>query len=69
MQDLQDILEGQDISLAWRRDGISGFPIATADRVAAYRKMASLKTGSLLRLLGHIVLENDSMDETLTRVA
>ncbi|KAJ6179015.1 hypothetical protein N7519_009476 [Penicillium mononematosum] len=69
MQDLQDILEGQDISLVWRRDGISAFPIATAERVAAYRRMASLKTGSLFRLLGHIVLENDSMDETLTTVA
>ncbi|KAJ5968223.1 hypothetical protein N7501_004471 [Penicillium viridicatum] len=69
MQDLQDILEGQDISLVWRRDGISSFPIASTDRIAAYRRMASLKTGSLFRLLGHIVLENDSMDETLTRVA
>ena len=69
MQDLQDILEGQDISLVWRRDGIRAFPTATADRLAAYRRMASLKTGSLFRLLGHLVLENDSMDETLTTVA
>nr|UOH28370.1 AceC [Aspergillus alliaceus] len=69
MQDLQDILEGQDISLVWRRDGVSSFPTAATDRVAAYRRMASLKTGALFRLLGHLVLENDSMDETLTLVA
>ncbi|OKP12947.1 hypothetical protein PENSUB_1390 [Penicillium subrubescens] len=31
--------------------------------------MASLKTGSLFRLLGHLVLENDSMDEVFTVVA
>ncbi|CAI7610111.1 uncharacterized protein N7487_009043 [Penicillium crustosum] len=31
--------------------------------------MASPETGSLFSLLGHIVLENDSMDETSTRVA
>lgn len=51
MKDLRDILEGQDMSLVWRRDGISGFPITAKDRVAAYRRMASLKTGSLFRLL------------------
>ncbi|OOQ86348.1 putative Geranylgeranyl diphosphate synthase [Penicillium brasilianum] len=68
-QDLQDILEGQDMSLVWRRDGIGGFPIRAQDRVEAYRRMASLKTGSLFRLLGHLVLENDSMDETFTVVA
>ena len=69
MQDLRNIIEGQDISLIWRRDGISASPTTTADRNAAYRRMASLKTGSLFRLLGHIVLENDSMDETFTTVA
>ena len=69
MQDLQNILEGQDMSLVWRRDGISGFPVAATDRVAAYRRMASLKTGALFRLLGHVVLENDSMDETMTLLA
>ena len=69
MQDLEDILEGQDLSLVWRRDGLAGFPVDAVDRVNAYRHMASLKTGSLFRLLGHLVLENQSMDETLTLVA
>ena len=68
-QDLEDILSGQDVSLIWRRDGLDSFPTAAADRVAAYRRMTSLKTGALFRLLGHLVLENDSMDETLTLVA
>ncbi|KAF7592691.1 hypothetical protein BBP40_012593 [Aspergillus hancockii] len=69
MQDLEEILEGQDLSLVWRRDGLSNFPIAPADRVAAYRRMTSLKTGALFRLLGHLVLEKRSMDDTLTLVA
>lgn len=69
MKDLRDILEGQDMSLVWRRDGISGFPITAKDRVAAYRRMATLKTGSLFRLLGQLVLENESMDQTFTAVA
>ncbi|KAH8426040.1 uncharacterized protein LDX57_003780 [Aspergillus melleus] len=69
MQDLEGILEGQDLSLVWRRDGLAGFPVDAVDRVNAYRHMASLKTGSLFRLLGHLVLENQSMDETLTLVA
>ncbi|KAK9858056.1 hypothetical protein MYU51_018809 [Penicillium brevicompactum] len=68
-QDLEDILEGQDLSLVWRRDGLGGFPISASDRAAAYRQMASLKTGALFRLLGHTVLGDDSMDETFTMVA
>lgn len=68
-QDLEDILEGQDMSLVWRRDGLGGFPISPVDRVAAYRRMASLKTGALFRLLGHTVLGNKSMDDTFTMVA
>lgn len=69
IQDLEDILEGQDLSLIWRRDGLAGFPVDAVDRVNEYRRMASLKTGSLFRLLGHMVLENQSMDEALTLVA
>ena len=69
MQDLEQILEGQDLSLVWRRDGLSGFPCAGPERKAAYRHMASLKTGALFRLVGHLVLENRSLDETLTLVA
>jgi geranylgeranyldiphosphate transferase len=68
VNDLRDILQGEDMSLVWRRDGICGFPTAPADRVAVYRQMVSLKTGSLFRLLGHLVLENKSMDETFSIV-
>ncbi|RJE24351.1 geranylgeranyl diphosphate synthase [Aspergillus sclerotialis] len=69
MQCLEEILEGQDLSLVWRRDGLSAFPDQPEERLAAYRRMASLKTGALFRLLGELVLENQSMDDTLTAVA
>jgi geranylgeranyldiphosphate transferase len=69
MQDLESILEGQDLSLVWRRDGLKNFPTTPLERAAAYQRMASLKTGSLFRLLGHLVLEDQSMDETMTLVA
>lgn len=64
--DLRDVLEGHDMSLVWRRDGPRGFPADAVARERAYRKMVSLKTGGLFRLLGHLVLDNDSMDETFT---
>lgn len=54
------------MSLVWRRDGLDGFPADASARERAYREMVSLKTGGLFRLLGHLVLENDSMDETFT---
>ncbi|KAB8078884.1 terpenoid synthase [Aspergillus leporis] len=69
MQDLEEILEGQDLSLVWRRDGLGNFPLAAVDRIAAYRRMVSLKTGALFRLLDHLVLENRSMDNAMTLVA
>ncbi|RDH28588.1 terpenoid synthase [Aspergillus welwitschiae] len=69
MQCLEEILEGQDMSLVWRRDGLASFPVAPKERDAAYRQMASLKTGALFRLLGQLVLENKSMDATMTTVA
>lgn len=69
MQCLEEILQGQDISLLWRRDGLSHLPKDAEGRIAAYRKMASLKTGGLFRLLGQIVLENKSADETMTSLA
>jgi hypothetical protein len=68
MRDLEEILEGQDISLVWRRDGLSCFPVNKYEREDAYRRMASLKTGALFRLLGHLVMEDRSMDETLTQI-
>nr|A0A2I6PJ13.1 RecName: Full=Prenyl transferase nodC; AltName: Full=Nodulisporic acid biosynthesis cluster protein C [Hypoxylon pulicicidum]AUM60067.1 geranylgeranyl transferase [Hypoxylon pulicicidum] len=67
-QSLAEILEGQDISLVWRRDGLTSFPKAHDERVIAYRCMSSLKTGALFRLLGRLVLENRSMDDTLSQV-
>ncbi|KAI0836663.1 prenyl transferase [Hypoxylon sp. FL0890] len=67
-ESLAEILEGQDISLIWRRDGLSSFPKAHDDRLIAYRHMSSLKTGALFRLLGRLVHENRSMDDTLSQV-
>ncbi|KAK6835390.1 Geranylgeranyl pyrophosphate synthase atmG [Aspergillus parasiticus] len=69
LQCLEEILEGQDLSLVWRRDGLSAFPVQPEERVAAYRQMAYLKTGALFRLVGQLVLENQSYDDTLSRVA
>ncbi|KAB8221939.1 terpenoid synthase [Aspergillus novoparasiticus] len=69
LQCLEEILEGQDLSLVWRRDGLSVFPVQPEERVAAYRQMAYLKTGALFRLVGQLVLENQSYDDTLSTVA
>ncbi|KAF9888703.1 hypothetical protein FE257_008461 [Aspergillus nanangensis] len=69
MQSLEEILEGQDISLLWRRDGLCHLPSDAQGRIEAYRKMARLKTGGLFRLLGQLVLENHSMDSTMTTLA
>ncbi|KAL4748886.1 hypothetical protein BDW72DRAFT_179256 [Aspergillus terricola var. indicus] len=69
LQDLENILHGQDLSLIWRRDGPSSMPADPHQRAEMYRQMASLKTGSLFRLLGHLVLEDRTMDEPLTQVA
>jgi hypothetical protein len=69
IQNLEDILHGEDMSLIWRRDGLSSLPLQNQERLQAYREMASLKTGSLFRLLGQLVLEDHSADETMTTVA
>ncbi|KAL4971623.1 terpenoid synthase [Aspergillus desertorum] len=69
LQDLEDILHGQDLSLIWRRDGLSSLPSDPHKRAEMYQQMASLKTGSLFRLLGHLVLEDRTMDGPLTQVA
>ncbi|RAH74449.1 terpenoid synthase [Aspergillus aculeatinus CBS 121060] len=69
MQNLEEILAGQDLSLVWRRDGLSVFPTSHTERVAAYQKMASLKTGALFRMLAQLVKEDTSMDETMTTLA
>lgn len=69
MQNLEEILHGQDLSLVWRRDGLSSLPAGAEERMAAYREMASLKTGALFRLMGQLVLEDKSADKTLTTLA
>lgn len=69
MQNLEEILEGQDLSLVWRRDGLANFPTIPAERAIEYRRMASLKTGALFRLLGQLVCEDRSFDKTMTTVA
>lgn len=68
LQNLEEILEGQDISLVWRRDGLSRLPRLHEDRVKAYRRSAYLKTGALFRLVGQLVAENYSNDDLMTRV-
>ncbi|OCK81420.1 terpenoid synthase [Lepidopterella palustris CBS 459.81] len=68
LQNLEEILEGQDISLVWRRDGLSRLPLGHEERVNAYRRSAYLKTGALFRLVGQLVAEDDSNDDLMTRV-
>ncbi len=45
---LEEIHQGQDESLAWRRHGLDYFPREDADRLQAYKTMARRKTGSCL---------------------
>ncbi|KAF8538052.1 prenyl transferase [Trichophaea hybrida] len=68
LQNLEEVLEGQDMSLVWRRDGIRSLPLRHEDRVTAYRRCASLKTGALFRLVGQLVTEDHSNDELMARV-
>lgn len=68
LQNLEEILEGQDMSLVWRRDGIGSLPLQHEDRVTAYRRSAHLKTGALFRLVGQLVSGDNSHDELMTRV-
>lgn len=65
---LEEILEGQDMSLVWRRDGLHSLPRTHEERVAAYRQSASLKTGALFRLCAQLVSEDNTHDELMTRV-
>ena len=68
LQSLEEVLEGQDISLVWRRDGLQRLPKRQEDRISAYRRSAYLKTGALFRLVGQLVSEDHSFDELMTRV-
>lgn len=68
MNALEKILQGQDISLVWRRDGLKSFPLDQQERIAAYREMAHLKTGTLFVLLGRLVNDGKKdLDDLLTR--
>lgn len=68
MSALEKILHGQDMSLVWRRDGLKSFPVDQGERVAAYKEMAQLKTGTLFVLLGRLINDGGKdLDDLLTR--
>ncbi|KAK7700217.1 hypothetical protein SLS64_011030, partial [Diaporthe eres] len=68
MSALEKILHGQDMSLVWRRDGLKSFPVDQSERVAAYKEMAQLKTGTLFVLLGRLINDGGKdLDDLLTR--
>ncbi|RYP42593.1 hypothetical protein DL767_000117 [Monosporascus sp. MG133] len=65
---LQNILQGQDLSLVWRRDGLTSFQYQAGERVMAYKNMAVLKTGTLFVLLGRLLNDGGhDLDDLLTR--
>jgi hypothetical protein len=65
---LEQILEGQDLSLVWRRDGLQAFNFADEERVPAYKNMAQLKTGMLFVLLGRLLNDGgDQLDDMFSR--
>ncbi|KJZ73003.1 hypothetical protein HIM_07575 [Hirsutella minnesotensis 3608] len=65
---LEDILQGQDMSLIWRRDGLDAFHYQGDESIQAYKKMATLKTGTLFLLLGRLVKDGgQDLDDLLTR--
>lgn len=65
---LEQILEGQDLSLVWRRDGLKSFNFDDDERVPAYKNMAQLKTGTLFVLLGRLLNDGDDrLDDLLAR--
>ncbi|KFH44090.1 Geranylgeranyl pyrophosphate synthase-like protein [Hapsidospora chrysogenum ATCC 11550] len=68
MKALENILHGQDLSLVWRRDGLASFHCQGGERVAAYKTMAGLKTGTLFVLIGRLLNDGgDELDDLLTR--
>nr|BAM84046.1 prenyl transferase [Tolypocladium album] len=65
---LEDILQGQDLSLVWRRDGLKSFQYQGDESIAAYKNMASLKTGTLFVLLGRLLNDGgNELDDLLSR--
>ncbi|KAK7984583.1 histone deacetylase [Apiospora arundinis] len=69
MKALENILEGQDLSLVWRRDGLEdSFPSDDIGRRTEYKRMAQLKTGTLFVLLGRLLNNGeDDLDDKMTR--
>nr|AFO85404.1 multifunctional aromatic prenyl transferase [Epichloe festucae] len=68
LNSLEEIHQGQDESLVWRRDGLETFPVADDERLAAYVRMSRLKTGSLFVLLGRLLANGGTeFDDLLVR--
>ncbi|RDA95729.1 hypothetical protein CP533_1105 [Ophiocordyceps camponoti-saundersi (nom. inval.)] len=68
MKALEKILQGQDMSLVWRRDGLESFRYKGEESIMAYKNMAMLKTGTLFILLGRLLTDGgDSLDDLMTR--
>lgn len=68
LKSLEEIHEGQDESLIWRRDRLQTFPADDKERLAAYKHMARLKTGSLFVLLGRLLNDGGTdYDDLLTQ--
>ncbi|KHN94002.1 prenyl transferase [Metarhizium album ARSEF 1941] len=65
---LEQMLEGQDLSLVWRRDGLESFGYSEEERVPMYKHMAQLKTGTLFVLLGRLLNDGgDQLDDLFVR--
>ena len=68
LKGLEEMHQGQDESLVWRRYGLKTFPRGDSDRLAASKRMARLKTGSLFVLLGRLLNDGGTeLDDLLTR--
>ncbi|OAA34863.1 prenyl transferase [Metarhizium rileyi] len=68
LKGLEQMLEGQDLSLVWRRDGLKAFDFPPEERVPRYKHMAQLKTGTLFVLLGRLLNDGGSeLDDLFAR--
>nr|BBD84645.1 putative prenyltransferase [Cordana terrestris] len=68
LKSLEEIHQGQDQSLVWRRYGLNSFPLGDNERLVAYKRMARLKTGSLFVLLGRLLNDGGAeLDDKLAR--
>lgn len=67
LKSLEEIHQGQDDSLICRRHGLEVFPRGDSERLAAYKRIARLKTGSLFVLLGRLLNDGgNELDDELT---